>query len=142
MVVVDNEDRRQSANKARSRFAHRSEEQQPSFSFPDALWTVEDLCKLQVKSSGLTMIPLQVGKLVNLRALYLEGNAICDVPEEIALCCELTELSLQCNNLSVFPIHILGLTHLKRLDLRYKYFLLRGFVFVSFLFFSFSYSLP
>lgn len=63
----------------------------------------------------LTYVPSAIGKLVNLKILMLDTNALTEIPPEIALCVGLERLALSNNQLSSLPAEIANLRNLKSL---------------------------
>lgn len=73
---------------------------------------------LNLASTGLTVLPPEIGKLTNLEQLYLRNNLLSDLPEEIGNLTSLTTLDLTQNGqLSRLPPQIGKLSSLVSLNL-------------------------
>ena len=77
----------------------------------------KNLIELDLSSSQLTHLPLEIAKLTNLRKLDLSGNHLNHLSPDIAKLTNLTELNLSGNHLMQLPSQIIELTDLKKLDL-------------------------
>jgi len=70
-----------------------------------------------VKGNRLSMLPAEIGQLINLRSLDLRFNSLGTLPAEIGQLTNLQSLSLLDNSLRSLPVEIGQLTHLQSLDL-------------------------
>lgn len=73
--------------------------------------------ELDLSDHGLTNIPAEIGKLINLRTLNLSKNSLTKLPNEIGNLLELRDLSLENNQLTSIPGSIGRLLNLEMLDL-------------------------
>lgn len=76
--------------------------------------------ELSLWGFGLTTVPAEIGKLINLTSLDLSNNQLTSLPKEIGLLTNLVELNLAENRLSTLPVEIGNLTQLPLLNLDYN----------------------
>ena len=74
--------------------------------------------QLDLKESGLTTLPPEIGTLTNLKRLYLNGNKLESLPPEIGNLTNLNRLYLRDNKLESLPPEIGNLTNLTHIYLR------------------------
>lgn len=72
---------------------------------------------LDLSKKGLTAIPPEIGKLVNLKMLILNGNQLTVLPSEIGKLVNLTSLYLGNNELTELPPEISKLVNLENLQI-------------------------
>jgi Leucine-rich repeat (LRR) protein len=81
---------------------------------------VLNLNKRGIDGVGLTVFPREILRLTALKGLFLKGNALKEIPEDIGTLYELIELNLADNlDLGKLPAGICNLRNLKKLDIRY-----------------------
>jgi len=81
---------------------------------------VLNLNKRGISGVGIGVFPPEILKLTALRGLFLKGNAIRELPDDIDALSELIELNLADNNdLGNLPPGIGNLRNLRKLDIRY-----------------------
>ncbi len=81
---------------------------------------VLNLNKRGIDGVGLSVFPTDIFKLTALRGLFLKGNALREIPDEIGTLTDLIELNLADNiDLGKLPPGIGNLRNLKKLDIRY-----------------------
>ncbi|BAY07462.1 COR domain-containing protein [Calothrix sp. NIES-2098] len=73
--------------------------------------------KLDLSDHRLTVLPPEIGKLVNLQSLDLRNNQLTNLPDEIVQLINLQSLFLWSNQLSSLPGEIIQLINLQLLDL-------------------------
>lgn len=71
---------------------------------------------LNLSSENISELPVEIGKLKNLKSLYLENNKLTELPKEIANLESLEELILDRNNFSSIPTVVCKLSKLKKLS--------------------------
>jgi len=72
---------------------------------------------LDLSSKGLTRLPAEIGRLIELRSLDLYNNQLSSLPAEIGKLTNLQSLDLGSNQLSSLPSEFGQLTNLRSLDL-------------------------
>ncbi len=81
---------------------------------------VLNLNKRGIDGVGLTAFPKEILNLTALRGLFLKGNALREIPDEIGNLTDLIELNIADNiDLGKLPPGIGNLRNLKKLDIRY-----------------------
>ena len=81
---------------------------------------VLNLNKRGISGAAIGVFPPEILKLTALRGLFLRGNALRELPDEIGSLSELIELNLADNNdLGSLPPGIGNLRNLRKLDIRY-----------------------
>lgn len=75
------------------------------------------LIRLDLNAMGLTRVPLEVFNLTHLQLLDLRNNFLEELPGNISLLANLTELRLRGNRLTKIPVELCGLTKLKYLQI-------------------------
>ncbi|KAJ3083562.1 hypothetical protein HK102_001014 [Quaeritorhiza haematococci] len=85
-------------------------------SLPEELSQLSNLSILNLGTNALTDIPFSVFELP-LKELYLQGNNLTILPDEIGLCTRLTILDLSNNDLASLPRGISRLTGLTKLNI-------------------------
>lgn len=83
--------------------------------FFSEIWSLHNLKKLSLNSTGIDRLPPQIGKLQKLEHLSLKQNSLRDLPATLGLCRNLTVLYLESNCFTHFPSVILRLKNLKDL---------------------------
>jgi hypothetical protein len=90
------------------------------FSRDGARVIVLNLNKRGIDGVSITTFPVEILKLNALRGLFLKGNALREIPQEIGSLSELIELNLADNlELGRLPPGIGNLKNLRKLDIRY-----------------------
>ena len=84
----------------------------------DALASPETAQVLHLEAQKLRSVPADVGALINLKALYLDGNSLDTLPPEIARLTHLETLTLSYNKLSSLPADLKVLSLLRKLSLK------------------------
>ncbi len=77
----------------------------------------EGATTLDLSGEGLTSLPVEIGRLTNLTALYLHNNQLTSLPAQMANLTNLTLLSLNNNQLTELPAQIGKLRNLTTLKL-------------------------
>jgi Leucine-rich repeat (LRR) protein len=77
----------------------------------------EELTELDLSGKGITELPGEIGKLVNLRSLRLNDNELSELPESIGKLINLQDLFLVRNSLAALPNALANLSNLRRLYL-------------------------
>jgi hypothetical protein len=81
---------------------------------------VLNLNKRGISGVGIGVFPQEIFKLTALRGLFLRGNALKEIPQEIGTLTELVELNFADNtDLGKLPPGICNLRNLKKLDIRF-----------------------
>ncbi|GBU23190.1 hypothetical protein R80B4_03106 [Fibrobacteres bacterium R8-0-B4] len=81
---------------------------------------VLNLNKRGIDGVGITVFPMEIFRLTALKGLFLKGNALREIPNDIGNLSELVELNLADNiELGSIPSGIGSLRNLKKLDIRY-----------------------
>jgi len=81
---------------------------------------VLNLNKRGIDGVSIATFPVEIFKLTALRGLFLKGNALREIPQEIGTLSELIELNLADNlELGRLPSGIGNLKNLRKLDIRY-----------------------
>jgi len=81
---------------------------------------VLNLNKRGIDGVGLSVFPVEIFKFTALKGLFLKGNALKEIPQEIGTLSELVELNIADNiDLGSIPSGIGSLRNLKKLDIRY-----------------------
>ncbi|KAL1924278.1 uncharacterized protein VTP21DRAFT_7313 [Calcarisporiella thermophila] len=78
----------------------------------------ETLMVLDLSFNQIFILPKEVGLLINLKELYLQGNMLHDLPDTLAKCLELEVLDLQGNIFEELPASTQKLIQLRHLDIR------------------------
>ena len=84
---------------------------------PDEIGKLINLKYLYLSKNKLTSIPADIGNLINLHTLYLQYNNLTVLPKEICNLINLHKLYLSYNNLITMPVEIGNLINLKELHL-------------------------
>ena len=84
---------------------------------PESIGRLTQLRKLYLFENQLTALPESLDRLTQLEALYLGGNRLTALPESLGSLTELQELSLWSNQLTTLPESIDRLTQLQQLYL-------------------------
>jgi internalin A len=85
---------------------------------PPEIGRLVDLEELRLWGNRLTTLPSEIGQLTNLRTLRLGGNQLTALPREIGQLTNLQTLSLRGNRLTALPREIGQLTNLQELELK------------------------
>jgi len=83
-------------------------------------YNIEKTISLDLSNKGLTSLPVEIGKLINLQYLYLNCNRLTCLPSEIGNLTNLRFLNLSKNSLMSLPPEIGNLTNLRRLYLEHN----------------------
>jgi len=86
-------------------------------SLPVEIGRLRNLKKLYLSENQLTSVPKELGQLTNIKELYLDGNQLKGVPKELGQLTNMTKLSLDGNQLTSVPKELCKLTNLTRLSL-------------------------
>ena len=78
---------------------------------------IQAVTRLDLSHNQISVIPPEIGALVNLRELNLRGNQIAVIPPELGALVNLRELYFSDNNISMLPPEIGSLVNLRQLDL-------------------------
>ena len=73
--------------------------------------------ELKIRVKNLTLLPPEIGQLLNLKSLDLSWNQLSSIPPEIGQLASLEVLNLRKNELSSLPSEIGQLSNLQKLDL-------------------------
>ena len=84
---------------------------------PVEIGQLVNLKTLDLSDNQLTVIPAEIGKLVNLQYLYLSNNQLTFLPVEIGQLVALQVLGLSSNQFTFLPVEIGQLVTLETLDL-------------------------
>jgi len=77
----------------------------------------DNITKLDLTNKYLTILPKEIGKLIQLTELYLGMNSLHELPKEIGNLTKLTKLIVANNKLTIVPKEIGNLTQLTHLSL-------------------------
>ncbi|MBD2411051.1 leucine-rich repeat domain-containing protein [Nostoc calcicola FACHB-3891] len=78
----------------------------------------DKVTELDLSGKGLTTLPAEIGRLTELRSLYLRSNQLSSLPGEFGQLTNLQSLDLSSNQLSSMPGEIGQLTNLRSFNLR------------------------
>ena len=81
---------------------------------------VHHLTELNLNSNHLTVLPKEIGNLVNLTELDISDNYLNELPKEIGNLVHLTKLDISGNNLTELPEEIVNLVNLNLLTFNYQ----------------------
>ena len=90
-----------------------------AFSISEALKRPEDIYKLNLRNSGVRVLPPEIGQLVNLRVLDFSGTSIRSIPAEIENCTHLRSIIGNASRLSIIPNSICNLRKLREINFAY-----------------------
>lgn len=88
-------------------------------SIPEALEEPEKVYKLRLRNSKTSVLPPEIGKLINLRVLDISGSRIKSIPPEIENCTHLKSIIANASQLSEIPSTIGNLKKLRNVNFGY-----------------------